>query len=123
MLRRIKPVLLVLLISCDPPAEKYVGGHSDPDKPIEVKSGETFVIELPSNPSTGYSWSFDLDPKSEILHSIESRTIGSPEPKPGMGGTMVWKFHAAKPGTVKVTFSSKRGNDTGDSKTFSITVK
>lgn len=78
--------------------------YSNPDNPIDVKTGDYFTIVLDSNPSTGYSWELAGQPDSSILE-FKSQTYKSTgdEDLAGAGGKEYWKFQALKAGTTKVS--------------------
>lgn len=64
---------------------------------ISLKKGKTYIIELPSNPSTGYTWKNKPLPKNAAIsieeHSFEpsdKKTIGAP-------GKQYWVIKAKWP--------------------------
>jgi inhibitor of cysteine peptidase len=72
---------------------------------IEVKTGESFMIKLESNPTTGYSWSL-VKPESDIIKKIDdvykpTKTAGNIV---GSGGTEEWTFKAIAKGQTKLVF-------------------
>lgn len=71
--------------------------------------GDTFAIELQSNPSTGYSWSC----ASDSLRYVEliERTFRQPERKGmmvGAGGADIWLYKAVADGCDTLNFKYKR---------------
>ena len=76
---------------------------------IEVKTGESFMIKLESNPTTGYLWSLSK-PESDIIKKIDNvykpaKTDGKVV---GSGGTEEWTFKAIAKGKTKLTFQYVR---------------
>jgi len=92
--------------------------------------GQTLLIALPSNASTGYSWSMSgsnievLNPASPFGQEV----IAPHEPgMVGVGGTTSWRFLAAQPGTVTLTFkygrSWERDTPPTETATYAIIVR
>lgn len=78
--------------------------YSDPNEPIDVKSGDSFTIVLDSNPSTGYAWELAEQPDPAILElKSQSYKAADSEELAGAGGKEYWKFQALKAGTAKVS--------------------
>ena len=76
---------------------------------IEVKAGETFVIKLESNPTTGYSWSLaEYDSKVTKQESNVYEPTKTAANVVGSGGTEVWAFKAITKGETKLTFQYTR---------------
>ncbi len=91
-------------------ASNPVYGEADSGRTILVERGETFVVELPSNPSTGYTWSL------KRLNSAIVQQVGSPvfipasdsEGLVGVGGMEVWTFRAGGWGDARMEFAYQR---------------
>ena len=76
---------------------------------LEMKVGDSFVIKLKSNPTTGYSWSY-IDDESGILKKVsneyeQDKTNGN---LIGSGGTELWTFKAIKKGGIILKFHYAR---------------
>ncbi len=57
---------------------------------INVKKGDTFKIELISNPTTGYQWNADFD---DTLIELVNKTYKADEPQlMGSGGKEIYEF-------------------------------
>ena len=95
---------------------------SDPAQPIDVQAGETFVIVLDTNPSTGYHW----EVLGELIGAeFVSRDYIADEPvMPGSGGVDVWTFKALSAGEAQVTFGNyPPSGEAEQTVTFNISVK
>jgi len=80
--------------------------HSTDEKApwrIEAKVGQDFVIDLPSNPSTGYSWRL-ARPLPSMLKLQRKRYIPPKVQKIGGGGTEVWTFKSVRSGKATIMF-------------------
>ena len=98
---------------------------SDHQGKIRLQTGETLVIRLESNPTTGYSWQV-----MEIDNSLLEQE-GDPEYEPspgndgmvGAGGEETIRFKALAPGKTRLTLGYMRPWETlPPIKTFSIQV-
>ena len=70
---------------------------ADNGKTIDLRVGHSVLLRLPENPSTGYGWTLDADPRlveiSEKRHVHSAETVGS-------GGESQWSIKAVAPGTT-----------------------
>jgi predicted secreted protein len=102
---------------------------------LPVVCGQTFIIEVNGNPTTGYSWTLEVDSKNqgeklltplnlnernsgEYFSHNKNYTKGE-EPRVGVGGIYHFKFHAHenKSGYEELNFVHKRSwNEEGASK-------
>ena len=90
---------------------------------ITVDKGTKIILELPSNPSTGYSWSKASIVDTGIIVQNESKYVGPEQPIPGAGGTQVWTFTASEKGTTTIKMEYTRPWETGVVEwTYQITV-
>ena len=73
--------------------------------------GDTFSVALPSNATTGYSWTATVP---EILEQEGEGAYTTPPTPPGQeqmvgaGGTMRWHFRAVRPGQGSLDFAYSR---------------
>ena len=76
---------------------------------LRIKVGDTFIIALESNPTTGYSWSLaESDPNivKKVSNVYEPQNVS-----PGIvgsGGTEIWTFKAIGEGEAKYQAMGKR---------------
>lgn len=76
-----------------------VGG----EKIRTAEVGDTFLIELESSPTTGYTWQADFD---EEMLSLESTNFEVKYPdRAGSPGTRSFTFKALKEGSVNINFT------------------
>ncbi len=109
------PLLMALLgiplFVMDSDAEAILTEH-DGSKESVFKQGDRFSVHLPANPSTGYSWSLTIAPKSGGMlirtQEPEFQSSRGSAALCGAGGVEIWKFRAAKPGKTRLTFSYAR---------------
>jgi inhibitor of cysteine peptidase len=85
-------------ISCD----DFNSNHDQSDE-FEVEVGDKIRIELCSNITTGFRWTYEID--NENVLKFEDYDYLEPEDDEleGTPGTDVWTFEAAGEGTAEVT--------------------
>lgn len=82
--------------------------NTDPSVTVTVKNGQEFLIALPSNPTTGYSWT--AKPSNADVTVFGSAYQRKPAGRTivGAGGEQIWVLEAAHPGSAKVVFTYSR---------------
>lgn len=97
--------------------------ESDNGRTVTVNSGETFVIRLAENPTTGYSWNMTVGKGLEQL-SDQYTPNEVPAMVVGSGGYHEWAIKASAPGTYTISGVYKRPWEpmVGDEQKFTITV-
>jgi len=93
-----------------------------PGDSIAVKAGDTFVIALTANPTTGYSWSAAANPNAR--YDSSKQVTGST--LPGAGGTQQLTFTATASGSSTLVLSYSRPFEPGvppvQTESFPLTV-
>ena len=114
--------LALVIVGCSSSESKALG-EDDDGTAISVKAGEQLVVELPSNPTTGFSWTVaDSGPlKQEGDPAYES------DAKPGVvgaGGIETFTFDAEKAGSGTLTLEYRRSweTDVAAEDVWSVTV-
>ena len=109
-------------------AIESVNGTVFTSSPVAVKVGQDFFIALPSNASTGYSWSAKATGSAVVVEGYAYQlTAASGEKRMvGGGGQQIFVLEATKVGTGTVVFSYARpwqkGVKPARTMTFTITV-
>jgi predicted secreted protein len=80
---------------------------ADADHPITLRIGQELVLNLASNPSTGYHW-FLASTANSVLTSLGKPTYKQGRPVPGAGGVESWTFRAAEAGAQTLKFEHRR---------------
>lgn len=102
--------------------------EADNGTTANLENGTTFFLELPENPSTGYSWELELSPGLSLLS--EEYVTGEPperleQPIVGAGGLRLWGIKAIAEGGQQLKGVYKRPweEETGFEKNFTINIK
>ena len=99
--------------------------YTDQSKPITVSTGMQFIVELDSNPTTGFMWTATFDARVLSQVSQDYRPDPATPGLVGSGGKDRFTFQAMAAGTTDLAFTYHRANETtyAQSKIFKITVK
>lgn len=122
-------LVLPCLIGCSPsapsPSKQLFFTPSDE---IRAGLGEQITLELPANPSTGYSWRI-VGTMPSLLRSVarEYEPGQNTGNIVGAGGTEIWTFQAHETGQADMTMEYVRPWETDTpaalTRTFRITVQ
>jgi predicted secreted protein len=122
------PIAVLLVAAAAITGCHHRPSFDDPAKPIEVRAGGEFELDLKSNHSTGYEWvlvdSAALGPLRLVAkhYAIPRRN----RDRNGAGGTERWIFRTEGSGNGVVSLAYKRPWETrppADSARFSVTVR
>lgn len=78
-------------------------------KPIELKQGQTLILSLPSNPTTGFRWQL-FDGAPQVLAQLGQEVYRNPEDAGivGSAGLSTWRFQATLPGQGRLLLQYQR---------------
>jgi len=93
-------------------------------KQVELAVGQSLVVTLDSNASTGYSWSLAQNSDDSVLNETGNKYLAPQTTLVGAGGKEEWTFKALKKGTSSISMVYRRSweKDTPPAKTFDLTV-
>src|SRR5690349_53432 len=80
--------------------------EADNGKDVDMSSGQTLQVKLPSIAGTGYSWTVDGDPTP--LKLTKHSTQRNKSAKPGAAQVSVFQFSASSPGISTLTMVYRR---------------
>jgi inhibitor of cysteine peptidase len=90
---------------------------------ISVDKGDTFVIALDSNPTTGYQWQAEDNAKVE---QVKSKYVAGDSNLMGASGTQLITFEATNRGTTTLKLDYARSFESGakpaQTESFSVRV-
>ncbi len=96
----------------------------DNGKDIDLPAGDTLVVRLKSNPSTGYTWAIKRGPS--ILRLLKTSTKKTGQTAHGMGAPVIQEFRltAMSAGLSALILEYRRAWEytAGPAKTFSVQV-
>jgi len=114
-----------MLAGCASASAAKVYGKDDTE--ITAKAGDTFTIQLESNPTTGYSWVAAIGDET-ILELTNSEYLEKPVDTAivGSGGVDSLTFKALKAGAATITLTYERSwekDSPAETIVYSVTVK
>jgi inhibitor of cysteine peptidase len=128
-------VVAIVLATCLAVALSACGGSggegattltaADSGTTIDVPAGREIVVELESNPSTGYTWQLQKGLDTAVVEQVSQRyeQDEGTENMVGAGGTDTWTFRAVGPGKTTIALDYLRTFEEGSTtSTFTITV-
>jgi inhibitor of cysteine peptidase len=81
---------------------------ADSAEPVKAVVGQSLVVRLPANPSTGYDWSWDEAAAAGILVKQGVLTSGLSPQGVGGGVTQTWLFRTEKSGAGDLVLTYRR---------------
>ena len=119
-------LLIMGLMACNTSKKALMNTPSEKlDSIYNITVGETLVIELASNASTGYKWELTGQSSSKII-SFEGREYTQEEKNQnliGAGGTDLWSFKGTKKGEAVLHLRYIRGDgEVSKEKFFKVIV-
>ena len=111
------------------PAGSLVVKETAHNTSVNLAVGQSLVINLPANVTTGYSWNLTTTPNPTTLEKVMSSYEASVQSTPvvGGGGQEIWQFKGLKAGTTTLTLSYAHSweisQSTTDTFTLTVTVK
>ena len=93
-------------------------------KQIDLAPGDSLIVTLDSNPSTGFAWSISAITDEGVIDDVDSEFVGADTGMMGAGGQEVWTFEALDEGTSTIEMQYSRSWETGvePAATFNVTV-
>lgn len=117
-------VALTIATGCSPQQQEVKASIDDVGHEMQLKKGQTLVVTLEGNPTTGYSWEV-----AEPLNEQVLRQVGEPEFKAesdalGAGGVQILRFEAVNAGktTLKLIYHRPWEEGVDPLETYSIEV-
>lgn len=106
--RLLSVVPALLLVGCASTPPSSVAITDDTDCPLTLQRGQTLIVSLPSNPTTGYRWSLQ-EVSTEQLRSLGPEVFSSPKTDLiGGDGQSTWRFEAAERGDGRLYLTYQR---------------
>jgi inhibitor of cysteine peptidase len=99
---------------------------TDAAQSVAVQAGDDFFIALPSNPTTGYTWTQSIGDGKVLAY--EGNVFQAPSNGLiGAGGQQIFIYHANRSGATAISFSYARPFEPNappaKSLTFNVTVQ
>ncbi len=118
-------VALVMLYQPNSAPREVLLTDVDNGNEIEVKKGQSLVISLDSNPTTGYTWELVEQPDGQILQQVGEELEFKPESdRIGAGGTQTIRFDVVGVGqtALKIVYHRPWETDVAPERIYYIHV-
>ena len=89
---------------------------------VQLPLGRELEVSLGANPSTGYTWRLDAGDTPGLRLKSRRFQPATTMPRPGAGGTDLFVFEAAAPGTEQLHFEYRRGQAGEPARTYDLRV-
>lgn len=107
----ILPVSLSLLAGCAGQEERLlsVDVQQLTRCPLKLHQGQSLLVTLPSNPTTGYRWTIEQN-AGQVLRSLGAEAYQADEDGQliGNGGQSIWRYRAEHVGQDRLRMSYQR---------------
>ena len=132
---RMRPLALVLaclaglgaaagLTACssgDPADAAVTIQMQDTSRTIETSVGDEFTVEVASNPTTGYTWSYRVEPAAAV-REVSSEYVPDEPQLTGSGGTQIWRFRAQEAPSARIEFAQTPPGQTRPEREVAVEV-
>jgi inhibitor of cysteine peptidase len=120
-------VAVCLLTGCAGQPPEITAGIDQSGQSIRMQTGQTLVVSLPSNPSTGYHWEVETIDNAILKQVGESEYQSLAEgatPRAGQGGIETFHFEAVGSGETPLKLIYRRSfEDAEPAQIFFLQVK
>jgi len=115
-------LLLTALSACGATNEVKLDAGNDGSQ-VELKAGQTLVVNLEGNPTTGYTWeATELD--EQVLQQVGETEFKPDSDAIGAGGVQTLRFETVNSGqtTLNLVYRRPWEEDVEPAETFSVQV-
>ncbi len=115
---------LTLATACSPQQQEVKATTADDGREMQLKKGQTLVVTLEGNPTTGYSWEAAEPLDEQVLRQVGEAEFKAESEALGAGGVQTLRFEAVKAGTttLKLVYHRPWEEDVDPLETYSIQV-
>jgi len=95
----------------------------DDGRTVQVHAGDTLVVTLDSNASTGFRWVLTGKPDPQVATLAGSKYIAPETTLIGAGGQEVWRFSTIGDGSTDLQLTYERSTGETAGQPFGITIE
>jgi inhibitor of cysteine peptidase len=97
---------LTLATACSPQQQEVKATIADAGREMQLKKGQTLVVTLEGNPTTGYSWEVAEPLDEQVLRQVGEAEFEQESEALGAGGVQILRFEAVNAGkfTLKLVY-------------------
>ena len=103
-------LLLALTVAagCSPQQQEVKASIGDDGREKQLKKGQTLVVTLEANPTTGYSWEVAEPLDEQVLRQAGEPEFKSESDALGAGGVQILRFEAMNAGKITLKLAYRR---------------
>lgn len=107
--RLLVPLALAFLAACSTQPKHNITVEKQSACPAKLHNGQTLILSLPSNPTTGYRWAIQ-DSAGGVLRALGPEVYSNPEDAGvvGAAGVSTWRFQAFATGNGRLRLTSQQ---------------
>jgi inhibitor of cysteine peptidase len=115
---------LIVTTGCSPQQQEVKASIDDAGREMQLKKGQTLVVTLEGNPTTGYSWEVEEPLDEQVLRQVGEAEFKAESEALGAGGVQILRFEAVNAGQITLTLVYHRPweKDVEPLETYSIQV-
>ncbi len=115
---------LPLATGCSPQQQEVKASIDDNGREMQLKKGQTLVVTLEGNPTTGYSWEAAEPLDEQVLRQAGEAEFKAESEALGAGGVQILRFEAVNAGrfTLKLVYHRPWEEGVDPLETYSIEV-
>jgi inhibitor of cysteine peptidase len=117
-------VALTLAAGCRPQQQEVKASIDDAGREMQLKKGQTLVVTLEGNPTTGYSWEVAEPLDEQVLRQAGEAEFKQESEALGAGGVQILRFEAVNAGqiTLKLVYHRPWEEGVEPLETYSLQV-
>jgi len=115
---------LTLATACSPQQQEVKATIDDAGREMQLKKGQTLVVTLEGNPTTGYSWEVAEPLDEQVLRQAGEAEFKQESEALGAGGVQILRFEAVNAGqiTLKLVYHRPWEEGVEPLETYSLQV-
>ena len=117
-------IALSVATACSPQQQEVQATAADAGREMQLKKGQTLVVTLEGNPTTGYSWELAEPLDEQVLRQVGEAEFQQESDLVGAGGAQILRFEAVNAGkfTLKLVYHRPWEKGVEPLETYSIQV-
>ena len=115
---------LTVATGCSPQQQEVKASIGDNGREMQLKKGQTLVVTLEGNPTTGYSWEVAEPLDEQVLQQAGEAEFKAESEALGAGGVQILRFEAVNAGqiTLKLVYHRPWEEGVEPLETYSLQV-
>ena len=117
-------VALTVATACSAQQQEIKASIADDGREMQLKKGQTLLVTLEGNPTTGYSWEVAEPLDEQVLRQAGEAEFKAESEALGAGGVQILRFEAVNAGqtTLKLVYNRPWEKGVEPLETYSIQV-